>query len=130
MTSMEQLEALLLSLSYLQPTTKRVESGYVAIASLNLSGMSAYQVDALLMCLTGSISQAGDKFISPVSDNNQLPIIFDSEDEALGQARQRVASLSKQFIYGAYDIFGVALEVKSTPQVFFVRKNKAGMELK
>lgn len=112
------------TMPFASPTAQAVEGGYIAMVSINVAAFTAHQKEILCKCLTGWVVAGGQLFFSPVCDNREEAIVFDTESEALEQAKIRASSLPRQFSYGAYAEFGIAVPVEQSPQIFFTPRKK------
>lgn len=114
----EDIQDVCSSLAFLKAFSQEFGDGFVAMVSLDIKRFLPVHRDILVECLTGEISEGGDLFESPVCDNRMQKIVFDSSEAAYKNAVARASSIPKQFIYGAFSVFGVAVSYSAPQQVF------------
>lgn len=107
------------ALAFARPMALPCEGGFIAMTELNVKSFSDEQSAVLLACLTGYIDAKRACFLSPVADNQQQPIVFESEEKALHEAQLRANGLPQQFIYGAFCEYGQVVKYQQPQQVFF-----------
>lgn len=102
------VQALKLATPGIWPT----ENGFVAKVLINAAGLSEPLRASMEEILVGDWNEGRDSFSAIVCDNNESPIEFKLEDEAMAQARQLGDSLVKRYAYGLYAAHGIAVEAK------------------
>lgn len=118
------LNGICASLAFTQAEAAPVEGGFLAWVSLDVKRFSPEQKEALLNCLTGRLDDQGDMFLSPVCDNAECDILFETKEEATKEAISRANSLPNQFIYGAYCTYGELVVYQQPQKIFFIPRNK------
>jgi hypothetical protein len=94
-------------LSVAVPGTRKSESGYRAISSISTLELSDPLKENLSQILVGEWNEQASLFIALVCDNNELPIEFETEQEALNQAITLTDSLVRRYSYGLFATYGI-----------------------
>ena len=92
------------------PGIRRTEAGYIAKVLVNATDLSDPLKTNMEEILVGDWNQARDAFSALVCDNNETPIEFKSEAEAMDQSRQLGDSLVKRYAYGLYAAHGITVD--------------------
>jgi hypothetical protein len=104
------------SLKLAAPGTRKSESGYRALSLVATSELSEPLKENLSQILVGEWNESTSLFIALVCDNNELPIEFETEQEALAQAIALTDSLVRRYSYGLYATYGILTNADTTSQ--------------
>lgn len=91
------------------PGIRPTESGFIAKVLVNASNLSDPLKVNMQEILVGDWNEGRDAFSALVCDNNESPIDFKTEEEAMEQARQLSDSLVKRYAYGLYAAYGISV---------------------
>lgn len=94
------------------PGIWKADTGFIAKVLVNASDLSEPLKVNLGEILVGDWNESRDAFSAIVCDNNESPIEFPTEEEAMAQSRQLADALVKRYAYGLYATYGIAVEAK------------------
>ncbi|MBI6882900.1 hypothetical protein [Pseudomonas putida] len=100
------VQALKMASAFIRP----IDNGFSASAVVNCSQLSEPLKDNLQEILVGEWDEARMAFSSLVCDNNEQPICFMTEAEALSQARMLTDALVRRYCYGLYASHGIIVK--------------------
>lgn len=89
------------------PGIRPTDSGFIAKVLVNAMDLSEPLKVNMEEILVGDWNQGRDAFSALVCDNNETPIEFKTESEAMEHARQLSDSLVKRYAYGLYATHGI-----------------------
>lgn len=92
------------------PSSRQTETGYIAKARVSAAALSDALKDNLQEILVGEWTENRETFSSLVCNNNEEPIEFKTENEAMDQARQLTDSLVRRYCYGLYAAYGIVVK--------------------
>jgi hypothetical protein len=98
------------------PSTRNSDTGFRAIATVVTTELSDPLKDNLAQIIVGEWNEQRSLFFALVCDNNELPIDFDTEAEAMAQAIELNDSLIKRYGYGLFAAYGILASIKNELQ--------------
>lgn len=98
------------------PNTRNSDSGFRAIATVVTTELSDPLKDNLAQIIVGEWNEQRSLFFALVCDNNELPIEFDTEADAMAQAIELNDSLVKRYRYGLFAAYGILASINNDLQ--------------
>jgi hypothetical protein len=93
------------------PGTRKTDSGFRAFATVMTTELTDPLKENLSQILVGEWNEQRSLFLAIVCDNNELPVEFETEAEALGQAIELNDSLVRRYGYGLFATYGILASV-------------------